>query len=134
MNTSEWLDQVRQMDALIDAKLIERDRLLTLATSVSMNLDGMPHGSGGTSDKVGNAACKLADLARETDELIDKYVDFKREVTRRLEKLPTDEYIVLHKHYIQGLSWGEIARSLSYSREQVWRIKVKGLKSLKHAT
>lgn len=132
-DVQDRLKQIRVMDELINAKLAERDQLVELATSITPNLDGMPHGSG-TSDKVGNAAVKLVVMAKEIDRLIDQYVDFKRKVIQDLEKLPENEYLVLHKRYIQGLSWGRIAKDLHYSRQQVWRVNVKALESLKHVT
>lgn len=132
-DVQERLKRIKLMDELINAKLAERDQLVELATSITPNLDGMPRGSG-TSDKVGNAAVRLVVMAKEIDRLIDQYVDFKREVIGSLEKLPEVEYLVLHKRYVQGLSWGRIAKDMNYSRQQVWRVNVKALESLKHVT
>lgn len=132
-DVQERLKRIKLMDELINAKLAERDQLVALATSITPNLDGMPRGSG-TSDKVGNAAVKLVEMTKEIDRLIDQHVNFKRKVIQDLEKLPENEYLVLHKRYIQGLSWGRIAKDLHYSRQQVWRVNVKGLENLKHVT
>ena len=125
----DWLEQVRKLDELITAKLAERDQVLNLATGVSADMDGMPHASG-KSDKVGNAAVKLADMAIEIDKLVDKYVDFKRDVVAALEKLPANEYGVLHRYYIRYMTWEEIAQDMGYCNMQVWRYKVKGLRRL----
>ncbi len=128
-DVQDWLEQVRKLDELINAKLAERDQVMDLATGVSSEMDGMPHASG-KSDKVGNAAVKLADLATEIDRLIDMYVDFKRDVVAALEKLPANEYGVLHRYYIRYMTWEEIAQDMGYCTVQVWRYKVKGLKRL----
>jgi DNA-directed RNA polymerase specialized sigma subunit len=129
MNAHDYLIRVQYMVELIKAKCAERDQLMTMATSVNAGIDGMPHASG-KSDKIGNIAVKLADLANEVNDLVDRYVNLKRDVVSALEKLPPREYLVLHKHYIQGMSWGEVASDMGYCREQIWRIKVKALEML----
>lgn len=128
-DTVWWLCRVQFLDELINAKIVERDQLMNLATKITPNMDGMPHGSG-TSDKVGNVAVKIADLARETDELIDELVDHKREVIAALEKLPPKEHLLLHKRFIQGKSWTDIADDMGISQVHVWRLKVKALENL----
>ena len=132
MDVRERLENVRRMDELINAKLEERDRLIALATDINAKpLDGMPYDNTGTvSRKMENAVVKLIDLARETDKLIDEYIDHKKAVIAALEKLPEREYAVLHRHYIRYMSWAMVARDLNYSDMQVWRIKKNGLKIL----
>ena len=125
----DWLDQVKKLDELIDAKLAERDQLWTLATKITPEMTGMPHG-GGVSDKVGNIAAKLADLARETNEVVDHFVDYKASVVAALEKLPAKEYGALHRHYIQYMTWEEVAADMGKSYMQVWRYRKKGLEIL----
>jgi len=126
---SDWLDQVKKLDELIDAKCAERDQLWTMATKITPEMTGMPHG-GGVSDKVGNIAAKLADLAQETDELVDFFVDYKASVVAALEKLPAKEYGALHRHYIRYMTWEEVAADMGKSYMQVWRYRKKGLEIL----
>ena len=133
MSVTEYLNKVRMFDELIDAKIAERDRLMDLATNVVPNMDGMPHATG-TSDKVGNVAVKLATVTEDIDKLVDDYIDFKMEVCNALKKLPPMEYAVLHKHYVEGKSWNTVSRELGYSRMQIYRIKVKGLRNFQNVT
>lgn len=130
MGVCEWLEQVRKLDELIDAKLAERDKLWAMATSVTVDSDGMPHAKGGVSDPVGNGAVKLRVLADEIDRLIDVYVEHKEQVIRALEKLPHNEYGVMHRHYIRYMKWEDVAEDMGYSVRQVMRIKVKSCKNL----
>lgn len=122
MDVIYFLERVRMLDELIKAKIAERDQLLDLATSITPVMSGMPHG-GGVSDKVGNIAIKLADLARETNDLIDKYIDHKAMVVQVLEKLPAKEFGVLHRIYVQYMTMSECASDMGYSTVQIWRIK-----------
>ena len=133
MNPHDYLIRVRHLDELIKAKCAERDQLMVLATSVSANMDGMPHASG-KSDKVGNIAVKLADLENEINEMIDRYVNLKRDVVTKLEALPHQEYLVLHKYYIQGMTLAAIANDMYYHRVTVSKIKARAMERLKQTT
>lgn len=132
MNVEAWLNQVRKIDQLIDAKLEERDRLKAIATDISAKpLDGMPFSNTGTvSQRMPNAIINLIELAHEIDRLIDSYIDYKSQVVSMLEKLPEKEYGVLHRHYIRYMTWEQIADDMCYSSVQIWRIKKNALKNL----
>lgn len=130
-NVVEWLERVKKLDELIVAKEVEYDQLMTMATKITPVITGMPHG-GGVTDKVGNYAIKLAQLAQETNAAWDRYIDQRSEVIRILEKLPANEYGVLHREYIRYMTQEDIARDMGYSTVQIWRIKQSALAILKN--
>lgn len=132
MNAEQWLEQVRKLDALIDAKIAERDRLIAVATDISAKpIDGMPYTNTGTvSQKMQNAVIDLVMLADEINRLIDKYVDYKKKVCDLLEKLPAVQYGVLHRYYIRYMTIEKIAEDMGYSVRQILRIKKKSLQNL----
>ena len=125
-----WLEEVKRLDTLIDAKIAEREQLWTLATKTTTSISGMPHGSD-VSDKVGNTVVKLQGIIENINSLIDKYIDHKQQVIEAIERLPTKEYAVLHRFYIRYMTINEIAYDLTYSASQVKRIKKKALKFIK---
>lgn len=124
-----WLEKVRKLDELIDAKCAERDQVWALATKITPELSGMPYG-GGISDKVGRAGVDLGQLAKELNDLVDLYVDYKNMIIRELEKLPAKEYGVLHRYYIKYMTWEQVAEDMGVSGMTVWRYWQKGLESL----
>lgn len=132
MSAQEWLEQVRKLDQMINAKLAERDRLKDMATDISPKpMDGMPFDNTGVVPrKMESAVVKLIDLADELNRLIDEYINHKQKVVKALEQLPAKEYGVLHRHYIRYMTWEQIAEDMGYSTMQVWRIRKKGLKNL----
>lgn len=132
MDVIAWLEQIRKLDQLIDAKIAERQRLISIAEDISAKpIDGMPHSNTGmVNKKLENAVASLVDLERETNRLIDKYVALKKEIIRTLEKLPEKEYGALHRYYIRGMSWEAVAEDMGYCTVQIWRIKNKGLEML----
>ena len=124
-----WLEHVQKLDELIKAKEAEYNQLMTMATKITPEMTGMPHG-GGVTDKVGNYAVKLAMVAQETNAAWDRYIDQKAEVIRVLEQLPPKEYGVLHREYIRYMTQEAIAEDMGYSTVQIWRIKQSGLQLL----
>lgn len=134
MNAERYLNQVRKLDELINAKIAERDQLIALATDISAKpMDGMPHSNTGTvSQRMQNAVVNLIMLEQKLDKMIDQYVDYKKKVVKVLETLPDKEYGVLHRHYIRYMTWEQVAEDMGYSTTQVWRIKKNGLKILQH--
>lgn len=132
MNAEQYLDQVKKLDQLIDAKLAERDRLNEIATNISPKMpDGMPHSNTGVVSKtMENAIISLVMLEDEINKLIDRYVDYKQQVVSALEKLSEKEYGVLHRYYIRYMSWEQVAEDMGYCRQQIWRIKKNALKNL----
>lgn len=124
-----WLEKVKKLDELIDAKLAERDQVWALATKMTPEMSGMP-GGGGISDRVGRGGVDLGQLAKELDDLVDQYVDYKAMVIRELEKLPAKQYGALHRYYIKYMTWEKVAEDMGVSTMTVWRWWQKGLENL----
>lgn len=125
MTAQQRLEDIRKLDELINAKLAERTRLRELATATTAKpMDGMPFTNTGTvNQKIQDIVIKLVMLEEETNALIDKYVDEKQEIVRVIEMLPEREYGVIHRYYIQGMTWEQVADDIGYCTTQVWRIK-----------
>ncbi len=107
----------------IETELAE---LRLMRQSMSMNNDGMPHGSG-QSDLSGYAAeldRQERDLEGERYERIQTYKD----IAKRIKRLKSEnEKDVLFYRYISGLAWWEIAEKMSFSERQIFRIHGKAL-------
>lgn len=125
MRADKYLGQLSRLDAQINNKLQEKQWVTELALHITPSLTGMPRPSG-TSDKVGNAAVRLAMLEREIDRIVDKLIDTRIEIVKLLETLPHDEYNVLHQYYVQGNTMEAIAAGWvpkPRSERQIYRIK-----------
>lgn len=139
MTVCEWLNEYQKMNELITGKKAEkkqllrkRQRLIEMAEDISPRMpDGMPFSNTGTvSKKVENAVISKVLIDGEledVDKAIELYLEFKKEVTAALEKLPTKYYAVLHRYYIREMTLEAIAEDMDYSARQVQRIKNEGL-------
>ncbi len=112
----EYRKHVRRLGR-IEAELGE---LRAMKTAISVNNDGMPHGSR-QSDMSGYAA-ELDRLERSLLEERRKRVSAYKDIVGRIKRLHSEnELDVLFYRYIKGLEWWEIAEKMGYSERQIHR-------------
>ncbi|MCH5205666.1 MAG: DUF1492 domain-containing protein [Oscillospiraceae bacterium] len=129
MTAKEYLKQYKTLDAQIDAKLAQINRLRERARYVSAaGSDGI-HGSA-PGDKVGELTAKIVDLEREINSEIDRLVDLKREIKENIAKLPDAVHrTVLEMKYINGWTALKIALRLNYAQRTVYLYERDALES-----
>ena len=126
MTLDEYLESIDKKEALIQGKVAEYEKLFSIATKMTGDADGMPHGTGVT-DKVGNFGVKLAYISQQIDALIDQ----KADIVKIMEKLPPNEYRALHRHYVLGMTWEDAAADMYISVSTIYRLRDKGRESLR---
>lgn len=129
MDAKEFLRQIRKLDKLIENKLVEVQQWKEIATNVSPNLTGERVQSSGNPQKIADAIGRYIDLEREINQDIDKLVETKKDVISVIEQLNATEYDVLHKVYVQGFTFDEVA--IACKRGRSWATTVHG-RALKH--
>lgn len=115
MKAKEFLMQIGKLDKIIENKEYEKQRWKDIATSVTNQIGSEKVQSSGGKDKIANAVAKYIDIEHEIDAAIDRMIDVKRDVMKIIETLDVEEYDILHKRYIQGLDFYEIALLLDKS-------------------
>ena len=130
MKAKDYLDQVEKLDTIIQNKLIERLQWREIAMGVTSNSEGERVQSSSRPSKMADAIDRCVDIEAEIDALIDRLVDVKREITDTIEQLNATEYDVLHKRYIQHLSYTEIAEAKGRDYNWVTTIHGRALKSV----
>ena len=126
MSNDEYLGMIEKLNLLINNKILEKEELFTITTKTTQANDGMPHATG-TSDKVGNGAVKLFEKEAEIDRVIDLFYDLKEEIIGQMQKLPADEYDVLHKSFVQGMSLTMIAKTKGKAVNTIKAIRRTGI-------
>lgn len=130
MDVYEYLKNVRKYEKFIADQEQQIEELRTMAEKITPgNSDGMPKGNS-VSDKIGNITAKIVDTQNEMYETIEKYIDYKREVIINLRRLPSSQYDVLYKRFVEGKQYADIANEMFLSRQQVWRIRNKAYENL----
>lgn len=140
MRADKYLEQVKELDSKIENKRDEERELWALATSMTQNYSGMPHGSG-ENDKMTDIVKKIMDAQKRTNAQIDEYVDAKQDVINHIEKLPRKQYDVLYWLYIKKrdnrkngqkwyYTWSEVAENLGCSEENIRKTRKRAIKNL----
>ena len=140
MQAIEYLNQVKRLDSLIENKREEERELWAMATSMTQNSDGMPHGTSDP-DKMTNIVQKLIAARESTNDMIDKYVDAKQAVINHIEMLPRKQYEVLYWLYVKKkekrkpgekpyYTWTEVAENLGCSEENIRKTRRRAIKNL----
>lgn len=128
----EYLEQIARLDAMIDCKLADVDRLYATATRITpATRQDAASGGGGGSDRLGDAVARIVDLKAQINADVDRLVDLKREVSGVLDRLKSaNHYSVLYKRYVLRMTWDDIARDMGYCARNVQIIHGTALQEL----
>lgn len=130
MTAKEYLQQYRNLDVRINAKLEQVARLRELATKVSPSQSDGGHG-GGVSDRVGNIVSKIVDYENDINAEIDRLMDLKCEIEKLIDSVTeTALHDILELRYINLKKWEEIAVTLRIDLRWVYRLHGRALKKL----
>lgn len=116
----DYLGQIKKIDSLINNKIKEREQWFELATSCTAKLGDDKVQSSGSQQKMADAMHRCMEIDKEIEKYIDELIDKKLEIINTIEKLPEKEYDVLHKIYIQELSFDETAESMKPPKSRSW--------------
>lgn len=144
MNAKEYLNQLVKLDTVIQNKMVEKELWLDIALGVTSggksilverngkselhNMERVQ--SSGSQQKMADAIDRFVDLEREINQLVDGLIDMKREIVRTIELLNATEYDVLHKRYIQNMTFDEIGAAKDKSKSWATTVHGRALQSL----
>ena len=126
----QYTDLVTERDS-IKATLAEMEG--TIYAPATQNLDGMPRGSSGFGSSVERAAIPHAELSDRLRVILAQISEETLEIERAIESLPPRERNLIRMHYIDGVSWEEVAQRTCYCLRQVYRIHRRALEMLETA-
>ena len=127
----QYLLRYRQAEREVQLLMEEKERLLALATKVTLSYSGEAKGSG-SGDRMGAAVDKIVQCEEEINEAIDAAVDVRREVIEKILTIP-DQTLrqVLRRYYILGMTWEEVAVHMHYSYMHVCRLHGQALAQMR---
>lgn len=117
MRAKEYLLNISKIDKLIENKIAEMENWKAIAMGTTAYSEGDRVQSTSAKEKMADAVARYLDMEAEVNAEIDRLIDTKQEVISTIERLKVDEYDVLHKIYVQGKSFQEVAidKGKSYS-------------------
>lgn len=128
MTAKEYLEQYKKLDARIDAKTAQVDRLRGRLRYASGSSGGVR--STQPADKIGELTARIVDLEREINSEIDELIEFRREIKSRIAALPDPIHRdILEMRYISCWTVVKVAVKRGCSVETVYKLQRKALKS-----
>ena len=119
MTAKEYLSQIKKLDTLIDNKLAEVAHWKAVASGTTSRSEGERVQATGSNQKMADAVARYMDMENEINADIDR-----QEVIQTIEQLPWIEYDVLHKIYVQGKEFWEVADS--HEKSYSWTTTIHG--------
>ena len=132
MKAKDYLKQIEKLDTLIQNKLAEKAQWKDVALGITTTTDGERVQSSGSQQKMADAINRCIDIERDIDSFIDRMVDLKSEIIQTIEQLNPTEYDVLHKRYIQNMTFDEIAETKRKSKSWATTVHGRALQSVQN--
>lgn len=131
MTAKEYLSQYRTLNARLNAKILQAERLRYLAKTAGSQRASNGIHSTAPRDKVGELTAKIVDLEMEINSEIDALVDLERKIRECITCIPNANYrAVLELKYINGETLTRIADKLNYSLDGIKKIHKRALESV----
>lgn len=120
MKAKAYLKQIEYMDAKINTRLEEVEKLNTLATKTTSVMGGERVQASSNQQKMADCVTRIADLKAEINREIDRFVNHKQETLNIMDKHCDPDCInLLYARYFQYKSWETIAHELRYTYKWV---------------
>lgn len=126
----EYLEQVDKLNAMIENKMAEAQQWRDVALGITTSTEGERVQSSGSQQKMADAIDRVVDLQTEINGMIDRMINLKQEIIRSIEQLNATEYDVLHKRYIQGMTFDEIGAAKHKSKSWATTVHGRALQNL----
>ena len=128
MDTKQYLEQIHRLDKQIQNKLSEIYQLKTMACSVSVSNDSERVQTSVRNDKLEKVVAKIVDMERETDSLVDTFIEKRNHIIKQIDKIEnTDYYHILSMRYVGNNTLEEIAKNTNWSIRKVFSLHGKAL-------
>ena len=120
----DFLKQLKKLDRLIENKLAEIMQWKSIAMGTTAQMGGERVQFSGSQQKMADSIERYIDIEHEIKECIDELYRTKKDVIGVIEQLKATEYDVLHKIYVQYLTFDEVAAL--YGKSKSWSTTVHG--------
>lgn len=130
MEAKEFLKRFKKYEILIENKTIELYQCKESATNITAKIGGERVQGSGNQHRMADTVAKYIDLEKEIKEHIDNMISAKKEIIEIIESLNANQYDVLHKLYVQKLTFKEIAYECNKSESWATTTHGRALKAV----
>lgn len=126
----EYLEQVDKLNAMIENKMAEVKQWRDVALGITPHSESERVQSSGSQQKMADAINRVIDLQAEINRMVDRLIDTKQQIIKTIEQLNATEYDVLHKRYIQGMTFDEVGAAKGKSKSWATTVHGRALQNL----
>ena len=124
MTTKEYLNQIRKLTFMIDAKLDEIYRLRTLACRMTVSTEGERVKSSPDPDRLADAVSKIIEREDELNLLVKRYMKQRSQIIEMIDELENpNSHKILTLRYVQELSDKEISVKMNIAPNHVYKVQ-----------
>lgn len=124
MTTKEYLNQLRKLTFMVDAKFEELYRLRTLACRITVSTEGERVKSTSDPDRMAEAVGKIIKCEDELNLLIKRTMNQRKQIIEMIDSLENpSSHKILTLRYVQELSDKEIASKMNIVPSNVYKIQ-----------
>lgn len=116
MKVKQYLRQIRRLDNEVNAKFEQIELLRAMTTRITSSLSSDRVQETKSNDKIGTLICKIIDLEKELTNDIDKLIELKGYVMRKIDKVQDENYrLLLTLRYLNFKTWEQIAVEMNFT-------------------
>lgn len=119
-NAEEYLGRIEVLDTQINDRWEDLQRLYAMRTKMTTIFSMAPAAGTGSKSKIEDLTIKITEIEVELNQKIDKFIDYKAEVTRVIEALNNAEQsTLLRKVYFKYIEIEDIAFEMGLSTKTI---------------
>ena len=126
----EYLRQLKEIDGDIENMLAEVERWRMVAMGTTSRTEGDRVQTSGSQQRMADAVCEYIDIEADIKQQLDILAEKRKEITSTIRMLPYNKRNVLHKRYVQDMSFDEISVVCDKSRSWVTSVHGRALQDV----
>lgn len=116
MKPKQYLRQIRWLNNTVIAQLEQLETLRAMTTNITVKLNADRIQETKAHDKMEKLICKIVDFEKEITDDINKLIDLKREVIRKIDAVQDEDYrLLLTLRYLCFKTWEQIAVEMNFT-------------------
>lgn len=134
MDIKQYLSQAQHIERNIEAKREDIARMRARLTDGTAQISDMPRASGsrgGGQRGLDDAIARIVEYEEYVNREIARLCDLKTEIRETIASVSNPVHReLLELRYINGYSWGRVAKTMHYSSDRIWHLHSDALKAL----
>lgn len=126
----KYLEQIKEIDGDISDMIKDVERLRLIAYGTTAKSGGERVQSSSSKQKMADAVCEYVDIEEDIKRELGRLSEKRKEILSVIRRLQFNKRSIIHKRYVQGKSFDEIADMCDKSKSWVTSIHGRALQDV----